>query len=127
MEALERIRRVYKAFRELNEEIKATYNTYQSPALGNLPRIRRNASEKDPTARALDKIEELRAKQAKLIQEMYEFENVMELIEDHEIRAIIRSHYVNGDSWKECTRRILGVSGSDCAKHRIYRFFHVID
>lgn len=126
MEELEQIRKVYKTFRELNEEIKAAYNTYRSPVFSDMPRIRKTAGERDPVLRALDKIEKLREKQAKLIPAILDFENRLDQIGDHEIRAIIRSHYINGDSWRACTKRILNISGSDCAKHRVYRYFHVI-
>lgn len=53
-------------------------------------------------------------------------EDCINELQDHELRAIIRAHYLLGDSWPRCTQRILNYESGDAAKKRVYRYFGII-
>jgi len=82
----------------------------------------------NPTERAVNRIMALQEKAevltAQLAHELEEIEAWLLTVEDHELRAIIRAHYLLGDSWARCTQRILNYEYSDTAKMRVYRFFN---
>ena len=84
----------------------------------------------DPTAQAVSRILKLQEKAEaltqQLAQELEDIEAWLDGLEDHELRAIIRAHYLLGDSWSRCTQRILNYEFSDTAKKRVYRYFGLI-
>jgi hypothetical protein len=86
-----------------------------------------NSTPGDPTASAVQRIMRLEGKlirrRDRLANELEAIENWLETLPDHELCAIIRAHYLLGDSWERCTQRILSYDNSDTAKLRVYRFF----
>lgn len=76
----------------------------------------------DPVIKALNRLENLNDQLCECLDFMIQFEDDLTEIDDHEIRAMIRSHFILGDSWKRCTKRVLGYNNSDSAKHRVYRY-----
>ena len=81
----------------------------------------------NPTERAVNRIIQLQEKAEQLTvtlsQELEAIEAWLDELDDHELRAIIRAHYLLGDSWSRCTQRILNYEFSDTAKMRVYRYF----
>lgn len=120
IERLREIRKTCREIRGLQKEIDSSYYVYHSPSFSNT--YQKNRPLSDPTVQALAKIDSLRAKQLDLIEVMYSFEEDLSQIEDCTIRAIIRSRFINGDSWIVTTKRILDIDRSDSAKGRLYRF-----
>lgn len=120
IERLNEIRRTCKEIRDLQKQIDASYYVYHSPSFSDT--YQKNRPLSDPTVKALDKIERMRSHQLQLVAALYDFEEDLSQIEDCTIRAIIRSRYINGDNWTECTKRILDIDRSDSAKGKLYRF-----
>lgn len=120
IERLREIRKTCREIRDLQKEIDSSYYVYHSPSFSST--YQKNRPLSDPTVQALERIDSLRAKQLDLIEVMYSFEEDLSQIEDCTIRAIIRSRFINGDTWTECTKRILDIDRSDSAKGRLYRF-----
>jgi len=86
-----------------------------------------NSTPGDPTASAFNQIqrqeEKLARYQSTLAAELEAIEEWLQGLPDHELCAIIRAHYLLGDTWERCTRRILSYENSDTAKMRVYRYF----
>lgn len=120
---LQAFRGLQKNIDEIMKELDALYYPITSPRLinvsGTLPG--------DPTARAVEKIlrlRELLQERTQIIaKELDAIETWIETLDDPELAAIIRAHYLLGDSWERCTQRILNRSFSEAAKYRVYRYF----
>lgn len=127
IERLRQFRGIQKEVIELQREIDTLYFPISSPngkqGLG-------SSTPGDPTAQAVSRILKLqdRAEQltVTLSQELEAIEAWLDELDDHELRAIIRAHYLLGDTWKRCTQRILNYEYSESAKYRVYRYFGII-
>ena len=123
IEQLRSFRGIQKEMEQIQREIDLLYYPIRSPRSGE----GHSQTPSDPTAAAVAKIMSLEGKLAQtreeLAQQLEEIEEWLDSLEDHELRAIIRAHYLLGDSWARCTQRILNYEFSDSAKHRVYRFF----
>ena len=108
---------------QIQREIDLLYYPIRSPRSGE----ERSSTPSDPTASAVNKImrleERLYRLREQLADQLEEIEQWLETLDDHELRAIIRAHYLLGDSWARCTQRVMSYEFSDSAKHRVYRFF----
>ena len=108
---------------QIQREIDLLYYPVRSPRSGE----GRSQTPSDPTAAAVAKIMRLEERLCRLREELAdqleEIEQWLETLDDHELRAIIRAHYLLGDSWARCTQRVMSYEFSDSAKHRVYRFF----
>ena len=127
IERLRQFRGIQKEVIELQREIDTLYFPISSPnghqGLG-------SSTPGNPTERAVNRIIQLQEKAeqltATLAEELEAIESWLDELEDHELRAIIRAHYLLGDSWSRCTQRILNYEFSDTAKKRVYRYFGLI-
>lgn len=125
IERLRAFRGIQKELVEIQREIDTLYFPISSP--NGRTEQGHSSTPSDPTASAVYKIQKLEERtekaRARLAQELDEIEAWIETLEDHELRAIIRAHYLLGDSWKRCTQRILNYEYTDSAKFRVYRYF----
>jgi hypothetical protein len=127
IERLRQFRGIQKEVIEIQREIDTLYFPISSPngkqGLG-------SSMPGNPTERAVNRIIQLQEKAEQLTHQLAEeleaIEQWLEELDDHELRAIIRAHYLLGDSWSRCTQRILNYEFSDTAKKRVYRFFGLI-
>lgn len=123
IDRLKAFRGIQKEMDEIKREIDTLYFPISSPRSSES----HGSSPGDPTASAVNRIIKLEDRlvilTAQLAGELEEIEEWLEQLPDHELRAIIRAHYLLGDSWARCTQRILNYEYSDTAKDRVYRFF----
>ena len=123
IEQLRSFRGIQREMEQIQREIDLLYYPIRSPRSGE----GRSSTPSDPTAAAVDKIMRLEERLCRLREELAdqleEIEQWLETLDDHELRAIIRAHYLLGDSWARCTQRVMSYEFSDSAKHRVYRFF----
>lgn len=126
IERLRGFRGIQKEITELQREIDLLYYPISSP--NGKPNTGGSTTPGDPTARAVEKIQvrqsKVEALTVRLADELEAIESWIDTLDDHELRAIIRAHYLLGDSWARCTQRILNYEMSDTAKMRVYRFFN---
>lgn len=123
IERLRKFRGIRKEVEEMQREIDMLYYPIRSPRSSES----HGTTPSDPTASAVAKImrkeAELEELRQTLADELVAIEDWVASLEDHELRAIIRCHYLMGDPWARCTQKILNYEFSDSAKHRVYRFF----
>ena len=124
IERLRAYRGIQKEKDEIMREIDLLYYPISSPRFSES----HGTQPGDPTAAAVAKImvreERLNELTRELADELDYIEQWLETLDDHELRAIIRAHYLMGDSWARCTQRILSYEFSDTAKKRVYKFFN---
>ena len=124
LDRLRQFRGIQKEVVEIQREIDTLYFPISSPnghtGMG-------SSTPGDPTSQAVSRILKLQDKAEALTQQLAEeleaIEQWLEELDDHELRAIIRAHYLLGDSWARCTQRILNYEYSESAKYRVYRYF----
>ena len=125
IERLRAFRGIQKEHDEIRREIDLLYYPISSPRSSES----HGTSPGDPTAAAVAKIMKLQGRlehlNDKLANELAYIEDWVADLPDHELRAIIRAHYLLGDSWSKCTQRILNYEYSDAAKKRVYRYFNI--
>ena len=123
IERLRAFRGIQKEIDEIQREIDTLYYPITSPKSSES----HSTTPSDPTAAAVHRIMKLEqiveARRQTLADELEYIENWIAELDDHELRAIIRAHYLLGDSWARCTQRILNYEFSDTAKKRVYRYF----
>ena len=127
IERLRQFRGIQKEVIEVQREIDTLYFPISSP---NGHTSMGSSMPGNPTERAVSRILALQDKAealtAQLADELEAIEAWLLTVENHELRAIIRAHYLLGDSWARCTQRILSYEYSDTAKMRVYRYFNRI-
>ena len=127
IERLRQFRGIQKEVVEMQREIDTLYFPISSPNAQGIA----SQTPGNPTERAVNRIIQLQEKAealtAQLAEELEAIEAWLLTVEDHELRAIIRAHYLLGDSWARCTQRILNYEFSDTAKKRVYRYFGLIN
>ena len=108
---------------EIKQELEALYYPITSPKFGELA----GTQPGDPTARAVDKImqlqERLQAKTQAIAEELEAIENWLDTVEDDKLEKIVRAHYLQGKTWRECTRRFMRYYSEDGAKQYVYAWF----
>ena len=123
IERLRAFRGIQKEIDEIQREIDTLYYPITSPKSSES----HSTTPSDPTASAVNRILKLEqiveVRRQTLADELEYIEDWIDNLEDHELRAIIRAHYLLGDSWARCTQRILNYEFSDTAKKRVYRYF----
>ena len=126
IERLRAFRGIQKEIDEIQREIDTLYYPITSPKSSES----HSTTPSDPTASAVHRIikleEIVEVRKQKLAEELEAIEEWLNDLNDHELRAIIRAHYLLGDSWARCTQRILNYEFSDTAKKRVYRYFGII-
>lgn len=123
IDRLRAYRGIQKEKDEIMREIDLLYYPISSPRFSES----HGTQPGDPTAAAVAKImareERLNELTRELADELDYIEQWLETLDDHELRAIIRAHYLLGDGWTRCTQRILNYEFSDAARYRVYRYF----
>lgn len=108
---------------EIMQELEALYYPITSPKFGELSGMQPG----DPTARAVDKIlrlqERLQNRTQKIAEELETIENWLDTVDDDKLEKIIRAHYLQGMTWRECTRRFMRYYSEDGAKQYVYAWF----
>ena len=128
---LQRLREIPKLRKEIEdlENLRETfYFPVRSPASGSESH---STTPGDPTARAFHDLERIDLRIAVKIEQLRkEVESAMDFldtVEGSDVRRCIICHYLQGMTWKQTTRHVLGYYGSDTAKKRVYRYFGLID
>lgn len=125
LERLRNVRGIQKELVEIQRELDTLYFPISSP--NGRTGESHGTTPGDPTAAAVSRImhleEELRSRRDTLAEELEAVETWLAELPDREVCAIIRAHYLLGDSWARCTQRILTYENSDTAKLRVYRYF----
>jgi hypothetical protein len=125
LERLRAFRGIQKEVEEIQREIDLLYFPITSP--NGRTGEGYSSTPGDPTASAVKQImrqeSKLERHRQHLAEELEAIETWLETLPDRELCAIIRAHYLLGDSWARCTQRILTYENSDTAKMRVYRYF----
>ena len=125
IERLREVRHLQKEIAELAELRESLYYPISSPKLSN---DSHGTTPGDPTARAFRALqsvdEKIASLQMKLAQEVSEILDWLYVdVESSELRNIMICHYLEGMSWYQTTRHVLGYDGTDSARMRVYRYF----
>jgi len=125
LQRLRSVRGIQKELVEIQREIDTLYYPISSP--NGRTDTGYSGTPGDPTASSVARIMKLEEKlvgvRDRLAEELEAIEAWLDELPDRELCAIIRAHYLLGDSWARCTQRILNYDHSDTAKKRVYRFF----
>lgn len=127
LEELEQYRCISAEANALNEQIRAMYNTYSSPSFESTGTF--NAESHSPVESALNKIQKLEtiynAKINDLIAKSSEIEKWLGTVQDANVRAAIRYHYLLSYTWKETSKRVYGYRNSNYynARKAVFRYF----
>lgn len=107
---------IIQQINELSKPVNAI-NQSQSPK-------QRSNSVSNPTERIALKIIELEEKAMRIEHEMNQIEAWIDEIENGELRAIIRWHYINGYNWNMTNIKVLGYSSYDTSRKKVERYFN---
>jgi len=106
----------------LQLQIKTLYRPIKSPTSSES----HSTTPGDPTARAADRIMELKRKVSEeadeLADQAKEIEDWLHTIKDHEITAIIRNHYMNGMTWAEVDEAMYGQGDGSLSRRKFKKF-----
>lgn len=109
----------------LRLEIEAAYDTYKSPSFVRLSPRKTNNS--DPVLNAVIRLENLRKEYAAELEAYLdlreEIEDWLDTVDQLEVSAIIRLHYICGLTWSEVSQRMRNKKSADWVRMRIKRFF----
>lgn len=110
-------------------EIESAYNTYRSPALVNYRRSSPGSS--DPVSEAVfrittmqEKLQEMESQYLDLLEKVEDW--LIGEVNDVEVAAIIRWHFILGLNWIETNRKIYRKTGRadyHRARKKVYRYF----
>lgn len=125
LDALNTYRWIMANIEAINEEIRNLYNPISSPngretigAFGNNPS---NPTEKN-ALRVLALREKLETRQQEMLELREEIEQWLMTIEDAELEAIIRCHFLLSMSWRATSIRVYGYPSPDRARKKVERF-----
>ena len=119
---LNEIKQICQQIRDIYGLLENAYNTYKSPSITR-EYTKTPGTLADPTAGALDNIEKLSAKLESLLMQRIKFEDWLTSVDDLEVEAAIRWHYIHGLGWWETSQKIYG-SGytKDRSHHKVMRY-----
>ena len=114
-------RHLLKEIRTIDEELEWIYFPVSSP---NGKTSGSHGSEpSDPTARAVRKAARLKERRARLQAKVEAIDWWLLNLEDHQLAAICRAHYVLGRTWPEISWEICGSSSPSTARMIVVRHF----
>lgn len=124
IEELKSFRGLMAEYKQLNDQIRNLYRNIRSPFN---PSGSHSMTPGDPTNAAAMKIIDLK-EQAKDLQiritgELEVIEAWLITVEDAEVRAIVRAHYINGKTWKQTASEVYGYADPATPRKRIRRYF----
>lgn len=125
IERLREVRHIQKEVEDLGALRNYLYYPVGSPRTDN---DSHSLTPGDPTARAVNALlevdDKITAYQNKLAQEVSDILDwLYKDVRSSELRSIIICHYLEGMTWEQTTRHVLGYYGTDSARMRVYRFF----
>lgn len=124
IEELNNFRGLVAEYDELQLQINHLYKAVRSPfsQTGS-----HSSTPSDPTPAAVRKIDELKKvaekKQIQIAMQLAEIENWLDGVEDAEIRAIVRAHFINGKTWKRTAAEVYGYADPAAPRMRMRRYF----
>lgn len=125
LEELRQVRSLKANVEIIEEELKALYFPYTSP---NAPKEGGQNPNRgsDPTVQAFHKIEKKREQleriQAEYAGRVHDVEEWLKTVEDLEIVAIVRYHYILNKTWKDTAKKVYGYASRETARMRVERF-----
>jgi hypothetical protein len=126
IEDLRRYRAIVATIASIDAEIESAYSTVSSPKPSEVVAGRSSVRPAgDPVGSALHRVESLRRKQAKLVEEKEAIEAFVDGCTDDMAQAIMRMHFLAGKSWRKTAVAVYGyiyADGETCRKY-IQRFF----
>jgi hypothetical protein len=126
LERLREVRHLQKEIENLSALRETLYHTVRSPKLTSEGGHSTTAG--NPTEKAVHRIievdEKITAAQNKLAAEISDILDwLYKEVTSSELRSIIICHYLEGMTWKQTTRHVLGGYDTDSARIRVYRYF----
>lgn len=107
------------------DEIEMLYNLVK--AINFSENIKLNSSKENSTEyqilRIMDLKDKLEKKRNIMLEYLESIDAYVDSIENGEIRAIIRYHYILGNSWTATSFKVFGVYSYDIPRKKIDRFF----
>lgn len=126
IEDLRRYRAIIATITSIDAEIESAYSTVSSPTPSEVVAGRSSVRPAgDPVGSALHRVESLRRKQAKLVEEKEAIEAFVDGCEDQMAQAIMQMHFLAGKSWRKTAVAVYGyiyADGETCRKY-VQRFF----
>lgn len=126
IEELEQYRGILGEIKAVEAEINSLYDVRRSPN-GKQSSGSAGSRPSDPTGKAAIRIIELKEKlltqQERWSDAAFSIETWLQSVDDLEIRAIVRWHYMLGLSWKRTSGKVYGKNDYYIARKRLYRFF----
>ena len=125
LEELNKYRGMVVEINLIKDQINNLYNTYKSPSFTDVGLSSSNAE--SPVEKAVKRIQRLEGLYAEKLFELekqtHQIEYWINSIDDPYIRAIIRSHYLLGKSWKDTSKLVYGYGNYYNARKVVYRYF----
>lgn len=125
IEELESVRGMASEVQAIQNEIESLYTPICSPNGQSSTGFSNTPS--NPTERAVNRIlvkrDELEEKRKNLADAVSTIEKWLDTVQDSELRAIIRWHYLLGMDWSKTCKKVLGYPSYYAARKRIERFF----
>lgn len=126
IEDLRRYRAIVATIASIDAEIESAYSTVSSPTPSEVVAGRSSVRPAgDPVGSALHRVESLRRKQAKLVEEKEAIEAFVDGCTDDMAQAIMRMHFLAGKSWRQTAVAVYDyryADGENCRKY-IWRYF----
>ena len=114
IEDLRRYRAIIATITSIDAEIEAAYSTVSSPTPSEVVAGRSSVRPAgDPVGSALHRVESLRRKQAKLLEEKEAIEVFVDGCTDDMAQAIMRLHFLSGRTWKQTAVQLYGYRYAD--------------
>ena len=125
IERLREVRHLQREIEDLGSLRECLYYPVGSPRMSNGTH---SSTPSNPTERAVNALlevdEKIFAIQNRLAKEVSEILDwLYNEVESSEMRSILICHYLEGMTWEQTTRHVLGYFGTDSARMRVYRFF----
>lgn len=127
LERLREVRHLQKEIEDLSALRETLYHPIRSPKLTS--EGGHGTTPGNPTERAVSRImevdEKINAIQNKLAAEISEILDwLYNDLQSSELRSIIICHYLEGMTWKQTTRHVLGGYDTESARIRVHRYFN---
>ena len=121
VQRLEKTAVICRRIRELRNAIQHTYNTYRSPSFDRSYR-KSTGHVSDPVVNAVNHLQDLHSQLAECLDYMYQFENDLSQIDNNEIIAIIRCHYILGDTWSDTSWKMYQRRDHSAVRKKLIRY-----
>lgn len=124
IEELSSFRGLVAEQKQIKDQIRDLYRNIRSPY--NQSGVH-SSTPGNPTEAAALKIIELKQQaedlQIRIADELEQIELWLLTVEEAEVRAIVRAHYINGKTWKRTAAEVYGYADPAAPRMRIRRYF----